>query len=147
MQSKRHSGRFRNILQIFRHTQARKGYSGIIQAYSGIFRNLCNPGIFRTLVYSEPQAYELGLILVFEIFLPLGYQNNCRSFDVRQNVPLEFLRLVSSIFVRFLYSLHRIFLTDKQCQNCELQESQRTALIIELAPYNDKTQKKARGNY
>ena len=27
---------------------------GIIQAYSGIFKNRCNPGIFRTVVYPEP---------------------------------------------------------------------------------------------
>ena len=44
-------GIFYRYSDILRH---RKGYSGIIQAYSGIFRNLCNPGIFRTLVYSEP---------------------------------------------------------------------------------------------
>ena len=35
----------------FRHNQA---YPGIIQAYSGIFKTLCNPGIFRTVVYPEP---------------------------------------------------------------------------------------------
>ena len=29
-------------------------YSGIIQAYSGIFRTLCNAGIFKTMGYSEP---------------------------------------------------------------------------------------------
>ena len=33
-------------LQVFRHNQT---YSGIIQAYSGIFRTLCNPSIIRTL--------------------------------------------------------------------------------------------------
>ena len=32
--------------RIFMHIHT---YSGIIQAYSGIFRTLCNPGIFRTL--------------------------------------------------------------------------------------------------
>ena len=36
---------------IFRHNQA---YSGIVQAYSGIFRTLCSPDIFRTLVYLDP---------------------------------------------------------------------------------------------
>ena len=37
------------------------GYSGILmhnQAYSGIFRTLCNFGIFKTLVYSEHDAYS-----------------------------------------------------------------------------------------
>ena len=29
-------------------------YSGIIQAYSGIFKTMCNPGILRTVVYPEP---------------------------------------------------------------------------------------------
>ena len=54
---------------IFRRNQT---YSGVIQAYSGIFRILCNPGIFRTqvnpsifrtlayaeLVYSESEIYS-----------------------------------------------------------------------------------------
>ena len=32
-------------------------------AYSGIFRNVCNSGMFKTLVYSEQDAYsELGYI-------------------------------------------------------------------------------------
>ena len=35
----------------FRHKQA---YPGIIQAYSGIFKTLCNPDIFRSVVYPEP---------------------------------------------------------------------------------------------
>ena len=38
-------------LGIFRHNQA---YPGIIQVYSGILRTLCNPGIFREVVYPEP---------------------------------------------------------------------------------------------
>ena len=48
-------------LGTFRHNQT---YPGIIQAYSGIFRTLCYPdvfyncGIFRTLTYSEPEAYS-----------------------------------------------------------------------------------------
>ena len=36
---------------LFRHIQA---YLGIIQIYTGVFRTLCNPGILRTLVCSEP---------------------------------------------------------------------------------------------
>ena len=42
---------FHTDLSTFRHNQA---YPGIIQAYSGIFKTLCNPGIFRTVVYPEP---------------------------------------------------------------------------------------------
>ena len=38
-------------LGILRHNQA---YPGITLAYSGIFKTLCNPGIFRTVVYPEP---------------------------------------------------------------------------------------------
>ena len=37
-------------LGTFRNNQA---YLGIVQAYSGILRTLCIPGIFRTVVYSE----------------------------------------------------------------------------------------------
>lgn len=37
-------------LGTFRNNQA---YLGIVQAYSGILRTLCTPGIFRTVVYSE----------------------------------------------------------------------------------------------
>ena len=46
-------GYFTNIQEYsgtFRHIQA---YSGIIQAYSGIFRTLRKPATFRTLAYSE----------------------------------------------------------------------------------------------
>ena len=38
-------------LGTFRHNQA---YPAIIQTYSGIFRTLYIPGIFRTVVYPEP---------------------------------------------------------------------------------------------
>ena len=59
---------FQAYSHFFRHNQT---YSGIIQAYSGIFRTLCNPGvfwilptmfrtrgIFRTVVYSEPRNIQ-----------------------------------------------------------------------------------------
>ena len=38
-------------LGTFKHNQT---YSGIIQTYSGIFRTLCYPDIFKTVVYPEP---------------------------------------------------------------------------------------------
>ena len=51
---------FRKILGIFTHIPANseisrhnQTYSGIFRNYSGIFWTLWNPGIFRTLVYSE----------------------------------------------------------------------------------------------
>ena len=42
-------------LGTFKHNQA---YPGIIQAYPGIFKTLCNPGIFRTVLYSESWYVE-----------------------------------------------------------------------------------------
>ena len=38
-------------LGIFRHVE---GYSGISKNYSGVFRTLRNPSIFRNLIYSQP---------------------------------------------------------------------------------------------
>ena len=38
-------------LGTFRYNQA---YLGNIQTYSGTFKTLCNPGMFRTVVYPEP---------------------------------------------------------------------------------------------
>ena len=37
-------------LSTFRHNQA---YPGIMWSYSGVFKTLCNPDIFRTVVYPE----------------------------------------------------------------------------------------------
>ena len=45
---KGHSGRFRHI----------HAYSSILRNYSGIFRTLCKPGIFRTLLHSEIEVYS-----------------------------------------------------------------------------------------
>ena len=42
-------------LDTFRHNQA---YSEIIQAYSGIFRTLRHPDIFRTVVYPDPDIFR-----------------------------------------------------------------------------------------
>ena len=50
-----HITAYSDISHLFRHNQA---YSRIIQAYSGIFRTLCIPGIFRTLSYSERETYS-----------------------------------------------------------------------------------------
>ena len=54
----------------FRHNQA---YPGIIQAYSGIFKTLCNPGIFRTVAYSEPPHIQnVGILKLRGIFRTLS---------------------------------------------------------------------------
>ena len=61
-------------LGTFRHNQA---YLGIIQAYSGIFKTLCNTSIFRTVVYPEPEAYsEPWYIQNPRIFRTLAYSNS-----------------------------------------------------------------------
>ena len=44
-------------------TSNNQAYSGIIQAYSGIFRALCNPSIFITLVYSELWHIQITFML------------------------------------------------------------------------------------
>ena len=41
-------------LKIFKHVLAYSDSFKHNQAYSGIFRILCNPGIFRTLIDAEP---------------------------------------------------------------------------------------------
>ena len=48
---KRKTKAIQTDLGIFRHNQT---YPRIIQAYSGIYRALCNSGIFRTVLYLEP---------------------------------------------------------------------------------------------
>ena len=66
----------RKDLGTFKHNQV---YPGIIQAYSGIFKTLFNPGIFRIMVYpepwhSEPKAYsETWHIHNFDIFRTRAY--------------------------------------------------------------------------
>ena len=42
-------------LGTFRHSQT---YPGIIPAHSGIFKTLCCPDIFKTVVYPEPETYS-----------------------------------------------------------------------------------------
>ena len=47
-------------LGAFIHNQA---YPGVIQAYSGTFRTLCNPCIFRTVVYPEPWHIQNQMLI------------------------------------------------------------------------------------
>ena len=57
--------------RIFSHNRA---YSGIIQTYSDIFRTLCNPVIFRTVVYPEQWYIQNQKhIQIFGIFTTLVY--------------------------------------------------------------------------
>ena len=70
----------------FRHNQV---YPGIIQAYSVIFKTLCNPGIFRTLVYPKPwhiqnqkHIQSLGIFPTL-VYLEPPYILNAGIFKIR----------------------------------------------------------------
>ena len=78
----------------------RQVHPGIIQAYSGIFRTLCNPDIFRTVVlsrtltYSKVEAYlELWHIDNRGIFITPIYSERWHIQNMRhiQN-PVKHLR-------------------------------------------------------
>ena len=61
---------------IFKHKQT---YPGIITTYSDMFRTLCNPGIFRTLVYCEYQYIQNQKHIQNRgIFRVLVYSRNSR---------------------------------------------------------------------
>ena len=83
-------------LGTFRHYQA---YPGITQAYSGIFRTQCNPGIFRTgisrtrsifrtLAYSQPWYIEnAGTFKIQDLFRILS--NICNdAFCIVERLPI-----------------------------------------------------------
>ena len=60
-------------LGTFRHNQT---YPEIIQEYSGIFRTLCYPDIFKTVVYPEPEHIQnLGIFITLEYSEPHYIQN------------------------------------------------------------------------
>ena len=61
-------------LDTFRHNQA---YPGIIQAYSGKFRTLCYPEIFKTVVHPEPwHIQNQKHIQNLDIFRMLAYSKS-----------------------------------------------------------------------
>ena len=66
-------------LNIFTHIQHITAYSDILrhnQAYSGIFRTLCNPDIFKTMVYLELQDIQNQKHIQNRgIFRTLAYSN------------------------------------------------------------------------
>ena len=73
-------GIVRHILaysDIFKHKEVN---SGNIRVYWDIFRTLCNPGVFRTLVYSELEAYsEPWCIQNSGIFRILVHSEPCQT--------------------------------------------------------------------
>ena len=105
---------------IFRHIQA---YSGIFKNYLGVFLTLCNPVIFRTLVYSE----------FWHIQNQRHIQNPCISKTLANSEPdayseswakqnPEIFRTVRILKTLTTYTMERF-------------EKQLTAVII-LASYN-----------
>ena len=59
-----------------------------MQAYPGIFRTVCNPVIFRTQVYSEPEAYsETWYVQSPSIFRTLVYS---KPWHIQN--PVKYLR-------------------------------------------------------
>ena len=62
---------------IIRHIRHNQTYPGIIQVYSDIFRTLCYPNIFKTVVYREPETYsEPRHIHNVGIFRTLAYSKS-----------------------------------------------------------------------
>ena len=60
-------------LGTFRHNKA---YPEIIHAYSHIFKTLCNPGIFRTVIYPEPWIFRTRSIFRTLAYVELWYIQN-----------------------------------------------------------------------
>ena len=61
-------------------------YSGIIQAYSRIFRILYIPGIFRTLAYSDLWYIQNLYIFNTLVYLEPGYNQNPEIFRTVSNI-------------------------------------------------------------
>ena len=100
-------------LGIFTHIRA---YSGIFRAYSRIFRTLCNPDIFRTLVYSESEEYsEPWCIQIPDIFKTLAYSEPCQTWSVVVKIVNGYNYFYVS-FSRSIYFMKKIFFnTDLIC--------------------------------
>ena len=82
-------------LGIIRHNQA---YAGIIQVYSGIFRTLCNPCIFRTVVHPEPGHIQDPSIFTSLVYSEPRYFQNAGIFRIR-----DIFRTMSDIYDKALY--------------------------------------------
>ena len=61
-------------------------YSGIVQAYSGIFTTLYISGIFRTLAYSDPWYIHNSYIFSTLVYLEPWYNQNPKIFRTLPNI-------------------------------------------------------------
>ena len=74
-------------LGIFRHVQTKSSiFRGIFRNYSGIFWTLCNPGIFIILAHSEPQRHiqHLGLFKTLGYSEPEAYSEPCQTSAMKR---------------------------------------------------------------
>ena len=85
---------------IFRHNQA---YSGIIQGCWSIFRSLSNPGIFRTMLYSEPWHIQKTGIFGTLVYSEFWYIQNSGKFRTLVYSETWYIQN-SSIFITLTYS-------------------------------------------
>ena len=100
---------------IFRYKQAYSGIFSNVQElfwyYSGIFWTLCNSGIFRTLVYSEPRHIQNqrhiqnpGLFTTLGYSEPEAYSEPCQTSKMEHfEKQLYTLRTAIIIFVSYNY--------------------------------------------
>ena len=87
----------RTNLGTFRHNQT---YPGIIPAYSGIFRALCYPDIFKTVVYPEPAYSQTWYIQNPGIFRKLTYsKSEAYSEPCQTSTMKRFEKIVTGIIV------------------------------------------------
>ena len=94
-------------LGIFTHIRV---YSVIIRANSRLFRTLCNPDIFRTLVYSEPEEYSKPwCIQISEIFKTLAYSEPCQTWWVLVKIVNGYNYFQVSFPCSLLYEESKIF--------------------------------------
>ena len=69
-----------------------KTYPGIIQGYSGMFRTLCYPDIFKTAVYSEPQHIHNPGIFRTPLYSECWHIRNLRHI---QTPAMHLRRIIS----------------------------------------------------
>ena len=106
---------------IFRHIQAYSNISRHNQAHSGIFCTLCNPGIFRTLSYSE--------------FWHIQNQRHIQNPTVSKSLAHSELETYSECWAAMGYSEPKAYSEACQTSTMEHFEKQLTPIII-FASYN-----------
>ena len=104
---------YSRIFRLSRHIQA---HSGIFRNYSGIFWTLCNPGIFRTLLYWA--SWHIQNQNMSEAYSEPWYIHNCGTFRTR-----KMLRILS-------YSESKTYSEPCQASTMEHFEKQLTVIII-----------------